>query len=175
VSGHAIRTERLLLRRWRADDIEPFAALCSDPEVMRYIGSGTTRNAEEAAASIRAYEREWDEKGYGLFAVELLDGKRLIGFTGLANPTFLPEVMPAIEIGWRLARDSWGKGYATEAARAALKHGLVELRIPEIVSIYQVENHASARIVHKLGMRLERETLDPSCGRRVRVHRTSLT
>ena len=171
-SKHAITTGRLLLRRWRAEDIDPFAAICSDPEVMRYIGCGSTRTRDQSAAAIRAYETDWEEKNYGLFAVELLDSNHLIGFTGLAEPTFLPEIMPVVEVGWRFARQSWGNGYATEAARAVLDFGLVTLRIPEIVSIYQAENRASHRIVEKLGMRFDRETLDPSCGRLVRIYRT---
>lgn len=115
----------------------------------------------------------WEEKGYGLFAVELLGSNHLIGFTGLAEPTFLPEIMPAVEVGWRFARQSWGSGFATEAARAALDFGLVELGIPEIVSVHQVDNHASARVMQKLGMRFDRETLDQTCGRLVRIYRTS--
>jgi len=139
---------------------------------MRHIGSGATRTREQAAASLEAFETEWEEKGFGLFAVERVDRHELIGFAGLSEPTFLPEIMPAIEIGWRFARDSWGKGFATEAARAALDFGLVTLRIPEIVSIYQVQNRASGRIMAKLGMRFDRQTLDPSCGRTIRIYRT---
>jgi RimJ/RimL family protein N-acetyltransferase len=172
MSEQLIETPRLVLRRWRADDVEPYAEMCRDPEVMRYIGSGATRTREQAAASLEAFEKGWEEKGFGLFAVERVDRDELIGFAGLSEPTFLPEIMPAIEIGWRFARDSWGKGYATEAARAALDFGLVTLRIPEIVSIYQVENRASGRIMAKLGMHFDRQTLDPSCGRTVCIYRT---
>lgn len=167
-----IATERLLLRRWRVEDVQPFAAMCSDPEVMRYIGFGSTRTREQAVSAIEAYEAGWEENGYGLFAVEHFESGHLIGFTGLAQPTFLPEIMPAIEIGWRFAREAWGKGYATEAAKAALDFGLNTLGIPEVVSIYQTENHASGRIMEKLNMRFDRETLDPSCGRSVRIYRT---
>ncbi len=173
MSKPAITTGRLLLRRWRSDDVGPFAAMCSDPEVMRYIGSGDTRTREQAAAAILAFEREWEEKGYGLFAVEVLGSNQLIGFSGLAEPTFLPEIMPSIEVGCRFARQSWGNGFATEAARAALDFGLVKLGMPEIVSIHQVGNHASGRIMQKLGMRFDRETFDRTCGRLVRVYRTS--
>ena len=173
MSGPSITTGRLLLRRWRASDVEAFAAMNSDPEVMRYIGSGTTRTSEQAMASIRGFERGWNEKGYGLFAVELLDSGQMIGFTGFSDPTFLPEIMPAVELGWRYARQSWGNGYATEAALAALDFGLLKLRLPEIVCIYQTENCASGRIIQKLGMRFDRETLDPSCGRLVHVYRTA--
>lgn len=173
MSHPEIRTRRLLLRRWRAEDVEPFAAMGRDREVMRYIGSGATRTHEQAVLSVQAFEREWEEQGYGLFAVELLDGARMIGFTGLAHPTFLPEIMPAVELGWRFSRSSWGKGYATEAAGAALDFALVQLRLPEVVSIFQAENHASARIVRKLGMRFDRETVDPTCGRLIEIYRAT--
>ena len=173
MSQPSIETSRLLLRQWRDDDVEPFAALCSDPEVMRYIGSGATRTRAQARASIHACERAWQEKGYGLFAVERLEDGGFLGFTGLAEPTFLPEIMPAVEIGWRFARQAWGNGYASEAAQAALDFGLQELGLSEIVGVYQAENHASGRIMHKLGMRFDREAIDPTCGRLIRVYRTS--
>jgi RimJ/RimL family protein N-acetyltransferase len=85
-------------------------------------------------------------------------------------PEFLPEVMPAVEIGWRLGRRFWGAGLATVAARAALRFGLIDRGLQRIVSIAQVGNDASERIMAKLGMHLERETFDPSCGRQVRVY-----
>jgi RimJ/RimL family protein N-acetyltransferase len=169
-----IETGRLVLRRWRDDDVEPFAAMCGDPEVMRYIGSGATRTRAQAQASIDAYEREWEANGFGLYAVELLKDGRFVGFAGLAEPTFLPEIMPAIEMGWRFARQNWGKGYASEAAQAALGFGFKTLGLSEIVSVCQAGNHASARITQKLGMRLDRETIDPTCGRLVQVYRASV-
>jgi RimJ/RimL family protein N-acetyltransferase len=173
MTAQSLTTERLLLRRWREQDVEPFAAICADPEVMRYIGSGAVRSYEQTQASVAAFEQEWDQKGYGLFAVELRESGQLIGFTGLSEPTFLPEILPAVEIGWRLARSSWGNGYATEAARAALRFGLTTLRLPELVSIYVVGNEASARVIRKLGMRFDRDTIHPGCDRRIRVFRTS--
>ena len=167
-----ITTSRLKLRRWRSEDLEPFAAMCSDPEVMRYIGSGDTRTVEQSAASILAFEREWETKRYGLFAVELTASSQLIGFAGLSEPTFLPELLPAVEAGWRFTRQSWGNGYATEAARAVLDFGLIELGLPEIVSVHQVGNGASGRVMQKLGMRFDKETVDETCGRLVHVYRT---
>lgn len=169
----SLKTERLLLRRWCSDDIEPFAAMCLDPEVMRFIGAGNTRTRQQTEKSIEAFEREWDEKGFGLFAVELLQKKTFIGFTGLSEPTFLPEIMPAVEIGWRLARKNWGRGYATEAAQAVLEFGLENLRLPAIVSIFQIENAASRNVIEKLGMLFDRQTLDPTCNRSVEVYRKS--
>jgi RimJ/RimL family protein N-acetyltransferase len=173
MSDPEIRTSRLLLRRWRAEDVEPFAAICGDPEVMRYISSGTIRTHEQSALSVQAFERAWEENGYGLFAVELAGRDQMIGFTGLASPNFLPEILPTVELGWRFARSVWGNGYATEAARAALDFALVQLQLPEVVSIYQADNHASARIVQKLGMRFDRETVDPTCGRSIEVYRAT--
>ena len=146
--------------------------MCGDPVVMRYIGSGTTRTRAQAQASIKAYEHSWEENGFGLFAVERLEDRRFLGFTGLSLPSFLPEIMPAVEIGWRFAQQSWGNGYASEAALGALDFGLRRRGLPEIVGVYQAENHASGRIMQKLGMNFDRETIDPTCGRLVRLYRT---
>ncbi|UVC09356.1 GNAT family N-acetyltransferase [Rhizobium sp. TH2] len=166
-----IDTERLRLRRWKREDHAPFAELCSDPYVMQFIGNGSTRTAEQAGRSIASFEREWDEKGYGLFAVEEKRTGDLIGFTGLSRPDFLPEILPSIEIGWRFSRPSWGKGHASEAAAAALSFGVTELGISDIVSICQIGNRASVRIMQKLGMVFDRETIDPTCGREIEVYR----
>lgn len=165
-----LKTDRLLLRRWRSEDLDPYAELCADPEVMRWIGGGVVRTREECASAIERFESLWEEHGFGLFAVELLESQRLIGFSGLSIPDFLPEVMPSIEIGWRLARNAWGYGYATEAARASLEFGLYERGLERLVSIHQVGNEASGRIMEKIGMTLYLETIDPSCNRPVRVY-----
>jgi RimJ/RimL family protein N-acetyltransferase len=167
----SLRTDRLLLRRWRDDDIEPFAAICADPEVMRYIGAGAVRSLVETKTAVQRFEEEWEQKGFGLFALERVEDKRLIGFTGLSEPTYLPEIMPAVEIGWRLERSAWGAGYATEAARSALAFGQQDRSLTEIVSIHQIGNEPSGRIMRKLGMTFDRETVDPTCGRVVRVFR----
>jgi len=166
----SITTNRLCLRRWKAEDIEPYAELCADPEVMRWIGAGAVRTKEECVTAIENFERFWDENGFGLFAVERSENQSLIGFTGLAIPDFLPQVMPSIEIGWRFARVAWGYGYATEAAQASLDFGFTELGFERIVSIHQVGNGASGRIMEKLGMSPFLETIDPSCGREVKVY-----
>lgn len=170
MSNLPIQTERLLLRRWKPSDIEPFAALCRDPEVMRWIGSGSLRNRQECVKAISSFEENWEEKGFGLFAVELLGNQKFIGFTGLAIPEFLPEVMPSIEIGWRLARSTWGNGFATEAARASLTFGFNQCGLDRVVSIHQVGNDVSGRIMSKIGMNLFLETIDPSCQRPVKVY-----
>lgn len=163
-------TPRLILRRWRDDDVAPMAAINADPEVMRWIGDGAIPSAEQTRTGIEACERGWVANGFGLFAVQVRATGELAGFTGLAVPHFLPEVMPAVEIGWRLGRPFWQQGLATEAARAALDFGLVDCDLEQIVSVVQIGNNASGRVADKLGMRPERETVDPSCDRPVRVY-----
>lgn len=166
-----IHTERLLLRGWTPDDLAPFAAMCADPEVMRYIRDGKTRSRAQSARSIASFQQGWRARGYGLFAVEAKDTGDLIGFAGLSSPDFLPEVYPSVEIGWRFSKPNWGRGYASEAAAAALAFGVKDRGITDIVSICQIENGASARIMQKLGMVFDRRTTDPSCGHAVDVYR----
>lgn len=168
---YEINTERLRLRRWTEGDHAPFAEMCSDADVMRYIGDGSTRNFEQACQSIRGFEREWNERGYGLFAVDLKHTHQFIGFTGFSYPKFLPEILPSIEIGWRFSKSNWGLGYASEAAHSALEFGLDKIGFRDVVSIYQTKNQASARIMQKLGMVFDRKTIDPSCDRDIEVYR----
>jgi len=168
-----LETNRLLLRGWQPRDLRPYAQLCADPEVMRWIGSGRTLSRTESAAAIRKFERDWAERGFGLFAVELQSTGALIGACGLSIPTFLPEIYPSIEIGWRFARAVWGQGIATEAAQASMGYAFDEAGLEAIVAIHQIGNDASERIMHKLGMQFHLETVDHSCGRPVRVYRKS--
>lgn len=149
----------------------PFAAICADPNVMRFIGNGSIRTPGEASGAIDRFEREWKDRGFGLFAVELHKAAELIGFAGLSWPDFLPEILPSIEIGWRIAKPHWGMGYASEAAAEALSFGFDTLGITDIVSICQLKNSASIRIMHKLGLRFDRRTIDPTCNRDVEVYR----
>jgi RimJ/RimL family protein N-acetyltransferase len=162
-------TERLRLRRWSSDDVPAMTAINSDPEVMRWISDGSLSDSHRTAASIARYEVSWDVNGFGLFAVELRTSGELAGFTGLAIPEFLPQILPAVEIGWRLGRQFWGSGLATEAARAALAFGFEQCHLERVVSIYQPANVASGSIMRKLGMRLADETVDPTCQRPVHV------
>lgn len=145
-----IRTERLLLRQWRDEDLEPFAALNADAEVMEYFPALLTRAESDAAAEGNG--RQIDEHGWGLWAVERLDTSEFIGFTGLWQvPSDYPFV-PAVEVGWRLARSHWGVGFATEGARAAVEFGFGTLGLDEIVSMTAVGNLRSRRVMEKLGM-----------------------
>jgi RimJ/RimL family protein N-acetyltransferase len=145
-----VRTERLVLRQWRDDDLEPFAALNADLEVMRYFPAPLTRAQSDALAE---RERERIARGgWGLWAVEVVDGPPFVGFVGLARPAFDAHFTPAVEVGWRLAREHWGRGYATEAARAALAFGFDELDLAEIVSFTSVLNERSQRVMDRIGM-----------------------
>ncbi|MET8258381.1 GNAT family N-acetyltransferase [Micromonospora sp. NPDC005553] len=170
----SLRTARLLLRRMRSDDLDGFAAVNAQPEVMRYIHHGRTLDRAATAERVATYQRHWDEHGFGLYAVEISETGELAGFTGLAVPSFLPEIMPAVEIGWRLGRAYWGRGLATEAAQAVVAHTRATLDLRRLVSIHVVGNEASARVMVKLGMSLERETVQPDTGRQVRVYAMDL-
>lgn len=165
-----IETPRLILRRWREEDVLPMAAINADPEVMRWIADGRPLSEADSRRFTTLVEQRWDEEGFGLFAVEVRATGELAGFTGLAVPRFLPEVLPAVEVGWRLARTFWGRGYATEAAREAVRFGFEDCGLDRLVSIAQIGNTASERVMDKLGMVVERETTTPATGRRVRVH-----
>jgi RimJ/RimL family protein N-acetyltransferase len=146
-----LRTERLLLRHWRDDDLDPFAALNADPEVMRYFPALLTREESDAATGrIRAH---LESMGWGLWAVEVSGVAPFAGFVGLSAPRFEAHFTPAVEVGWRLARAYWGHGYATEAARAAVEFGFGELGLAEIVSFTPVANEPSRRVMRRLGMR----------------------
>ncbi len=173
--GPTLHTPRLVLRRWRDDDIEPMAAINADPEVMRWIGAGAVRDLEQTRSGIAAIEREWEASGYGLFAIEERASGDLIGFTGMTVPYFLPEVMPAVEAAWRLGRKYWGRGIGTEASAAALEFGLVDRGLARIIAIVQIGNDASERIMTKLGMHTERQTIDPATGRALRVYEITRT
>ncbi|MGH9103403.1 MAG: GNAT family N-acetyltransferase, partial [Acidimicrobiales bacterium] len=115
----ALRTHRLLLRRWREADLETFAAMNADPEVMEHFPAPLDRAASDGL--VGRIEAGFVERGFGLWALEVAATGRLIGFTGLSVPRFAAPFMPAVEVGWRLARAAWGRGYATEAGIAALE------------------------------------------------------
>lgn len=141
-----IRTKRLLLRDWRDDDLEAFAALNADPVVMEHFPSLMDRAQTEAAVGrIRAH---FDREGFGLWAVEVPGVVPFIGFTGLARPAFMPQF---VEVGWRLAHAYWGAGYATEAARAAVDYAFDTLKLPELISMTVPSNVRSQRVMQKLG------------------------
>lgn len=143
-----LRGPRIRLRAWRDEDLDPFAALNADPAVMEFLPRTLSR--EESAQMIARLQATLEARGWGLWAVDL-DG-RCIGFAGLAVPGFEAHFTPCVEIGWRLARAAWGRGYATEAARLAAAYGFETLGLAAIVSFTAVANRRSRRVMEKLGM-----------------------
>jgi RimJ/RimL family protein N-acetyltransferase len=144
-----IRTKRLLLRRWRDDDLPAFAAMNRDPVVMEHFQGLTS--PEDSDAFIDRIETHWEEHGWGLWAVEVRDVAPFIGFTGLWPATHVLG-WPSVEVGWRLARDQWGHGYATEGAREALRFGFEDVGLEEIVSFTVPQNERSWRVMERIGL-----------------------
>lgn len=149
-----LRTDRLLLRPWRAQDREPFAAMNADPEVMEHYPAPLTRAQSDAL--VGRIEAHFAAHGYGLWVVD--DG-RFCGYTGLSWAGFAAPFNPSLEVGWRLARHAWGKGYATEAGRAALHRGLTE--VERVTSFTALRNSRSIRVMEAIGMRRDREFAHP--------------
>ena len=145
-----VRTERLLLRRWRSSDRGPFAALNADPRVREHFPDCLTREQSDAAADL--IDEHFAQHGFGLWAVEIPGVTEFAGFVGLSIPRFEAHFTPCVETGWRLAAEFWGCGYATEAARAGLAYGFDILGLQEIVSFTAVENVRSQRVMQKIGM-----------------------
>jgi ribosomal-protein-alanine N-acetyltransferase len=141
-----LATDRLFLRDWREEDLAPFAALNADPRVMEFFP--TTLDRAESDALAARLQGSIEESGFGFWAAERKEDGAFVGFVGLRRPRF----MPAVEIGWRLARAYWGKGYATEAARAALAHGFGPLGLSEIVAFTVPTNRRSRSVMERLGM-----------------------
>jgi RimJ/RimL family protein N-acetyltransferase len=141
----------LWLRPWRADDLEPFAALNADPEVMEHFPSTLSR--EQTSETMARIAKHYDRHGYGVWAVQVPGEAPFIGYIGLAVPSFQASFTPCVEILWRLARPWWGQGFATEGARATLACGFERLGLSEIVSFTVPANTRSRRVMEKLGMR----------------------
>lgn len=140
----------MLLRPWRDEDVEPFAEMSADPAVMQYLVSFADRTAMDAW--VAAARTHWSERGFGSWVVELPGEASFIGVVGLSHLRFALPFAPAVEAAWRLARAYWGKGYAREAARAAIDDGFGRLGLDEIVAFTVPANQASRRIMEKLGM-----------------------
>jgi RimJ/RimL family protein N-acetyltransferase len=145
-----LKTPRLLLRRWRDSDRLPFQKINADARVMEFMPEQLTPEASDELFD-RA-ESHFIQHGFGPFAVEYLEQNAFIGFIGLSIPNFDAPFMPAVEIGWRLAFDYWGRGLATEGARAALGCGFEELKLKSVVSFTVPGNFRSRRVMEALGM-----------------------
>jgi RimJ/RimL family protein N-acetyltransferase len=153
-----IETERLLLRGWRDEDLEPYARLCADPEVMRFIGNGSTLDREQAGEQVSRFRRHWEVRGFGLWALEEKRTGAFVGFAGLAHQEDWAEGEHKTEVGWRLGREFWGRGFATEAAKASVAYGFDTLGLERIISIIQPDNAASRRVAEKAGLTPRGET-----------------
>jgi RimJ/RimL family protein N-acetyltransferase len=151
-----LRTARLLLRGWRDEDREPFAAMNADPEVREHFPGGAMTRDESDALIDRFLER-WREEGHAPWAVERLEDGAFIGFIGLLSVHFEAPFTPAVEVGWRLARPSWRHGYATEGGAASLRWGFEVLGLSEVVSFTTPGNVRSRAVMERLGM-----TRDPA-------------
>jgi RimJ/RimL family protein N-acetyltransferase len=145
-----IKTERLLLRQFRESDLDDYAEMCGDPEVMRYLG-GATLSRMEAWRNMATVVGHWQLRGFGLWAVEELESARLVGRVGC----WRPDGWPGLELAWTLRRSFWGRGYATEAARSALDVAFTCLGQTHVISMIHSENKPSLRVARRLGMRLE--------------------
>ena len=146
----AIETERLLLRELRPDDLDDLAALFADPDVVRYVGDGQPAGRDEAQRALHSTLRRWQEQGFGRWAA--LDRKtgKFIGMGGFRSLFGTPEVV------YHLAKENWGKGYATELAHAALRFGFEDRGFDRIVAIAKPQNTASIHVMEKLGMQYEK-------------------
>jgi len=145
-----LTTERLILRPWRDSDVDPFAALNADPEVMEHFPAVMTR--AESEAGIDRVRQAFAEHGFGWWAVEAPGVAPFIGFIGLWAPSFEAHFTPCVEVGWRLAKEFWGRGYATEGARECLRFGFEDLGLDEIVSFTTTTNRRSQKVMQRLGM-----------------------
>ena len=150
MTPHDLMTPRLRLREWRAADLEPFAALNADPAVMEFMPRCLTRAESDAFAAVA--QAEIAHRGWGLWATELRDSGQFIGCIGLCVPTFRAHFTPCVEIDWRLERASWGRGFATEAARECLRFGFSGLGLSEVVAFTVPANARSRVLMQRLGM-----------------------
>jgi ribosomal-protein-alanine N-acetyltransferase len=167
-----MKTDRLILRRWRESDLAPFAAMNADPVVMEYYPA--CLDANESRDFIARVERKFETQGFGLWAATLKESGAFIGYIGLNVPTFDTAFTPCVEIGWRLSRDQWGNGYATEGARACLDFAVTTANLGEVLSWTFAGNMRSRRVMERIGMKrditrdFEHPDLPP--GDRLRPH-----
>ncbi|MBE9041087.1 GNAT family N-acetyltransferase [Oscillatoriales cyanobacterium LEGE 11467] len=145
-----IQTSRLILRRWQESDRAPFAQLNADPRVMEYMPG--LLSADENNDLVDRIENDFRDRGFGWFAVELASTQTFIGFIGLSVPRFEASFTPCVEIGWRLAFDYWGNGYATEGAASVLNYGFTQLQLPQVVSFTVPANRRSRRVMERIGL-----------------------
>ncbi|MDA1359138.1 GNAT family N-acetyltransferase [Glycomyces luteolus] len=169
-TAYLLDTERTRLRPWRLADAPALVEMNRQPDMLRYANEDRADTLPEAVRWIEEQQRYLSSHGYGIVALEERASGALIGFVGLATPTFLPELLPATDIGWRIRRELWNRGLATEAARAVLDWAHGPLGIPEVLAISNAGNRASIRVMEKLGMVLGRAATVPETGTPVVVY-----
>lgn len=148
--SHQLETDRLILRNWLASDYEPFYALNSDPEAMRYFPLPYTRAQSDHLAD--KCQSLIQQRGWGLWAVSKKEDEAFIGFVGLHTPNANMPCSPCVEIGWRLLPQYWGNGFATEGAKKALEYAFNELALPEVVSFTSKTNQPSQAVMARVGL-----------------------
>ena len=167
-----ITTPRLRLRLWKPEDLAPFAAMNADPRVMEFYPDVLTRAESDAVAA--RIDEGFARHGFGLWALEIPGVAEFAGFVGLSVPRFEAAFTPCVEVGWRLGAEHWGRGYASEAAKAVLVHGFGTLGLSEIVSFTATQNLRSQAVMQRIGMerRPELDFEHPvlSVGHRLRPH-----
>jgi RimJ/RimL family protein N-acetyltransferase len=139
---------------FREDDFEQYAKICSDPEVMRFLADGRALSAFEVWRQMAYFVGHWHFRGYGMWAVEEKETRKLVGRIGFLDPTG----WPGFELGWTLGRESWGQGYATEGAGRALEYAFTELNRDHVISLIAPENVASIRVAERIGEKVEGQT-----------------
>jgi RimJ/RimL family protein N-acetyltransferase len=149
-AAQVLETPRLRLRPFAAGDWPAYAAMCADTEVMRFIGAGQVQNADEAWRSLAFFLGHWELLGYGMWALELRDSGALIGRVGFIDPPGWPD----FELGWLLAREHWGCGYAREAAAVALHHAFEVLQRGRVISLIRPGNARSVAVAEAIGAAL---------------------
>ncbi len=151
-----VTTERLVLRRFERSDLDELAAVFAHAEVWEFpYGRAFTR--AETESFLDAQMQHWEECGFGCWVAREREEGRLVGYVGISVPTFLPEILPAVEVGWRFAPEVWGRGYATEGAAAALTESFATLGLERVCSLPQSDNPRSCRVAERLRMQRVRE------------------
>jgi len=148
---YLLESERVGLRAWQDSDLDEFAAINADPEVMKYFNKALTK--EETGIMMKRLQKQLEERGYTYFAADEKSSGEFLGFVGLHFQDYDAPVRPFVDIGWRLKRACWGKGFAPEAAKACLQYAFEELELDAIYSVTPLQNIPSERVMQKIGMR----------------------
>ena len=163
-----VRSERLLLRKLSVSDVDPMAEIFAAPEVW-YFPFGRSFTHDETLIFLEDQVDHWERHSFGLWGAYLLSDQSLIGYLGLSIPSFAPELLPAVEVGWRIHPRYWGQGLATEGARLAITEARDSLGLDHVISVTQVQNAASSRVCHRIGMLKNRQIVLPATDRRSEV------